>query len=216
MTHNLGSKNNIKAEFNQENPLAWFKNEIKDLEPQLLKKVYIEIFSGFDSFCNYAEKSVLLWDGCNRDKEKTGKQKYHQFSDSIKKSAKQQRIRLNSLPNGPAIVAYAFAGGVRPARYGSNNQWHIHHLYSGKFPYFGKDKTLHAVKDGKHFTQATGLVALHPLMDALADESPAFTWFLRYKAYEKFGYDPDQVFSNRIDSYGFAHNKKSKLVILQK
>jgi hypothetical protein len=71
------------------------------------------------------------------------------------------------------------SGGIRPSRFGSNNAWSIHHIYSGKFPYIGKYDTLHASHDGRHFTQSAGLVAIHPIADQLADEYPFFSWYLR-------------------------------------
>ena len=95
--------------------------------------------------------------------------------------------------NGPAVMAYLIAKGKRPMRASSNRGWHIHHIYDGKFVAPGKQKTLHAVKDGDHFTQAAGLVAVHPIADALADEVGYFAWLLRREAYKRFGYDPDQV-----------------------
>lgn len=209
MKHNLSSKNNIQSPIDQKNPLAWLKKEIKVLAPNLYEIIW-GLVSNYESLCNFPEKPLLFWEDCDRKKLPTGKQKYHNYQSLTKEQAKQKGIYLDSRPNGPAIAAFEFARGVRPARYGSNNKWHIHHLYSGKFPYFGKIETLHAAQSGLHFTQAAGLVALHPLIDALADESPAFTWFLRYKAYEKFGYDPDCVFSDVVDKYGFDTGKKDK------
>lgn len=64
----------------------------------------------------------------------------------------------------------------------------------GKFPYVDRDSTLHAVKDGAHFTQSAGLVATHPIVDQMCDEYPFFSWYLRAIAFKKFGYDPDGVF----------------------
>lgn len=51
------------------------------------------------------------------------------------------------------------------------------------------------MKDGQLFTEAAGLVALHPVADSLADECAYFAWWLRQQAYERFGFDPDRVFS---------------------
>ena len=215
MSYNLGSKNNIKAPVDQKNLLDWFKNEISDLEPHL-QEIVLKIYTDIEFLCNFPETALLLWADCDRTPPIKGKQKYHSFPDTIIQKAKGKGILLDSRPNGPAIVAFEFAGGNRPQRYGSNNKWHIHHLYSGKFPYIGKENTLHASKDCLHFTQAAGLVAMHPLSDALADENPAFTWFLRFKAYEKFGYDPDQAFSEKIDNWGFDKKRKVKLEIIAK
>ena len=91
-------------------------------------------------------------------------------------------------------MAYLLAGGERPLRIGSRNQWSIHHLYDGKFPAPGRSATLRAVTDGHYFTASAGLVAVHPVADALADEVPLFAWRLRKQAYDRFGFDPDEVF----------------------
>jgi len=213
MTYNLSSKNNIRVPLNRKNLLEWFNKDIEDLEPSL-QEIYLKIFSDIDSLCSFSEKALLLWTTCDRKPPSKGKQKYHAFTETIKQQAKKRGVVLDSRPNGPAIAAFEFAEGKRPQRHGSNNKWHIHHLYSGKFPYIGKKSTLHATKECLHFTQAAGLVALHPLADALADESPAFTWVLRYKAYEKFGYDPDQVFSEKINEWGFDINRTFNLEII--
>lgn len=53
--------------------------------------------------------------------------------------------------------------------------------------------TTHAIKDGRYFTEAAGLVAVHPLADAMAEEFADFAWWLRREAYKKFGFDPDNV-----------------------
>jgi phenylalanine-4-hydroxylase len=52
-------------------------------------------------------------------------------------------------------------------------------------------------------TQAAGLVAIHPIAEALKDEYFYFAWMLRHEAFLKFGYDPDAVFSEKVDELGF-------------
>ena len=52
-------------------------------------------------------------------------------------------------------------------------------------------------------TQAAGLVAVHPAAEALKDEYFHFAWRLRREASLRFGYDPDEVFSERVDEFGF-------------
>ena len=98
-------------------------------------------------------------------------------------------------------MAFLLADGIRPQRKGSIHEWPIHHIYDGNFPF--KEETLYAVNDEKHFTQSAGLVAIHPVAHALADECAYFSWLLRKTAFDKFGYDPDNIFSERIDVYGF-------------
>jgi hypothetical protein len=85
-------------------------------------------------------------------------------------------------------------------------------LASGKFAYFGRKETNHAAKEGNHFTQSAGLVALHPVADALVDEFPFFAWLLRADAYRRFGYDPDSVFSADHDQYGFVAERQCRVI----
>ena len=75
---------------------------------------------------------------------------------------------------------------------------------SSAWPAFGVSATcVHAVKDGKHFTQAARLVAIHPIAEALKDEYFYSAWVLRYEAFLRFNYDPDGVFSEKIEQNGF-------------
>ncbi|MDH5450082.1 MAG: hypothetical protein OEX77_04125 [Candidatus Bathyarchaeota archaeon] len=122
--------------------------------------------------------------------------------DRIKEEAKSKGIQVNTLSNGPAIMSFLLAGGERPTR--SNGQgWHIDHIYDKNFPWITKQRSLHAVKNGRHFTQAAGLVAIHPIAEALKDEYFYFAWLLRREAFLRFNYDPDRVFSEKVDEYGF-------------
>ena len=136
--------------------------------------------------------------------------KYFSYPKEIKRLRGQ--ITLDTRANGPAISAYLFAQGTRPRRTGSSNSWAIHHLYSGKFPYVDREQTLHAVKHPLHFTQSAGLVAAHPIADALFDEFPIFSWILRAQAFIRFGYDPDRVFCNENDELGFVSGKACEIV----
>lgn len=44
---------------------------------------------------------------------------------------------------------------------------------------------------------------MHPIAEALKDEHFRFAWLLRREAFLRFGYDPDAVFSDNVDEYGF-------------
>jgi hypothetical protein len=55
---------------------------------------------------------------------------------------------------------------------------------------------MRAAMDPRHFTQSAGLVAIHPIADALADEFGVFAWRLRAEAFLRFGHDPEGVFSD--------------------
>lgn len=138
------------------------------------------------AFISWPRKSLLLLPGVTREK-------YHQYPPEVKQLLIKNGISPDNRSNGPAICSFLLAGGIRPIRE-TGKGWNIHHLYDGKFPYTNRTVTTHAVKDGRFFTEAAGLVALHPLADAMADEFAEFAWWLRREAYDRFGFDPDGVF----------------------
>lgn len=159
------------------------------------RKIINEVWEHRTEFIQWPTKARLLWPGCVRVR-------YHTIPDEIKKEARSKAIQIDSRSNGPAIMSFLLASGKRPTR--SNNQgWHIDHIYNGKFPWTTGGKSLHAVKDGNHFTQSAGLVATHPIAEALADEYFYFAWLLRHESFLRFNYDPNMVFCEKIDEYGF-------------
>ena len=161
------------------------------------KKIINEVRSHKKDFVQWPTEAILLWDGCVRVR-------YHKYPSEIKEKLKSRGIVIDSRSNGPAIMSFLLSGGKRPMRKSnSNEEWHVHHVYDGKFAWTNDRKTLHAVQDGRHFAQSAGLVAIHPIAEALADEYFYFAWLLRYESYLRFNYDPDVVFCRRIDDYGF-------------
>jgi hypothetical protein len=48
-----------------------------------------------------------------------------------------------------------------------------------------------------------GLVAIHPIAEAPEGERSHSAWLLRREAFLRFNYDPDAVFSEKTDDYGF-------------
>ena len=202
---NLSSPQGITTKCDLSKLDKWLKDELKVLANKHEKQLIEIVVKNLGDFVNFPKRAVLMWEGCDRVAEK-GKIKYHSFPKELVAELKEVGIkRLDGRPNGPAIAAFLFGGGIRPERYGCKNSWHIHHLYSGKFPYVGADETLHAVKNGLHFTQSAGLVATHPIVDQMCDEYPFFAWYLRAIAFKKFGYDPDGVFSEKKhDKHGFV------------
>ncbi|WNZ28657.1 MAG: hypothetical protein IAX21_08350 [Candidatus Bathyarchaeota archaeon] len=161
------------------------------------RNIVQNVWKNKELFIRWPKEGILFWPDCVRIK-------YHNYPIDLKNRLKSKGITVDSRSNGPAINAFMVADGIRPKRYSNpNREWSIHHIYDGKFPLKLGNKTLHAVKDGKHFTQSAGLVAIHPIADALADEYSFFAWMLRHEAYQKFKYDPDHVFSKEIDQEGF-------------
>lgn len=141
-----------------------------------------------DSFVRWPVRSLVLLPGVDRSS------KYHTYPSDVKLVLRASGIVADSRSNGPAISAFLAAGGERPMR-STNRGWSIHHIYDGKFPAKGRRTTLHAVKSAEHFTESAGLVALHPIADAVADEFEDFAWWLRKQAFQRFSYDPDHVFA---------------------
>jgi len=159
------------------------------------RKIANEVWEHRADYIRWPARAMLLWPGCVRTR-------YHRVPERIKEEARSKGIQVDSRSNGPAIMSFLLAGGKRPRR--SNGQgWHVDHIYDGKFPWSTRSRSLHAVKNGKHFTQAAGLVAIHTIAEALKDEYFHFAWLLRHEAYLRFNYDPDAVFSEKVDEYGF-------------
>ena len=203
MPYNLHSPSGLRSPCDLENLDAWFASELDQVVTPAERGVLTTVGANLDAFVTWPQTALLLWRGCNRVPEDGKRQKYFSYPDVIKLKARSAGVTLDTRPNGPAIAAFQLAGGTRPPRFGSSNAWSIHHLYSGKFPYPGRTSTTHAAKDGKHFTQSAGLIAAHPVADALVDEFPFFTWYLRARAHQRFGYDPDIVFGPEVDEAGF-------------
>jgi hypothetical protein len=177
---------------------GWMEKASGAIVPDTFRRVILEVNARLDSFVEWPRRAELLWAGCDRTAN------YHSYPDVLKALFARQRLSSDARSNGPAIMAYLVAGGQRPLRT-SGRGWHIHHLYDGKFPYPGNTRpSLRAVMDARHFTQSAGLVAIHPVADALADEFAVFAWRLRAEAFVRFGYDPEGAFSTLQDDFGFA------------
>ncbi len=211
MPYNLDSPGQIGSPCRLDALDEWFAAEASGLPDGAERRVLLDVANALGSFVRFPSRALLLWRGCDRVAVPPAKMKYHQYPAELKRAAKSAQVYLDGRPNGPAIAAFLFAGGDRPSRYGSSNAWSVHHLYSGKFPYTGRSSTMHAAKHGLHFTQSAGLVAVHPVADALVDEFPPFTWLLRAHAYQRFGYDPDGVFSAATE-LGFSAGRQPEIL----
>ena len=121
-------------------------------------------------------------------------ERFHSYSHAQIAQIKAAKLSTDTRSNGPAVMAFGIAGGIRPLRNVGSRAWSVHHVYDGKYPAPGASTSVHAVKDGQLFTEAAGLVAVHPVADALADEVPYFAWLLRHEAFLRFGFNPDGVF----------------------
>jgi hypothetical protein len=211
--YNLLSPNGLLEPCKLDDLDGWFAKELVQVPSEPERAVLQSVEANLNTFVQWPSEAILLWPDCDRVPEPGKKQKYFSYPNHLKQMARAARIALDTRPNGPAIASFLLARGVRPERFGSSNAWSIHHLYSGKFPYFGRHSTKHAAKDCNHFTQSAGLVAAHPIADALADEFPFFTWLLRAKAYLEFGYDPDGVFCSDVDKLGFGPGRQCRVIL---
>lgn len=143
-------------------------------------------------FFEWPQVGMLLWPGCTRDDES----QQHEYPAKLA----SQLLRLGLIPdtrnNGPAIMAFRAAGGIRPVC--GDEGWHIHHIYDNTGPINGGVIPVpHAVRDGNLFTHSGGLVAAHPIAHHLAHQSDLLKWLLRREAFLRFGFDPMNVFTAR-------------------
>jgi len=176
---------------------GWLEDEALSIPDEAHRRVILEVNSNLDSFVKWPKRSVLWWDGCQRIK-------YHEFPPTLREAINQAGLPFRNWSNDPAVYAYRLAGGERPKR-AISDEWSIHHVYDGQFPYPGnRQSSLRAAKHPRHFTQSAGLVAIHPVADALADEFAIFAWRLRAESFVRFGYDPEGAFTGKLDEFGFA------------
>jgi len=212
MPYNLDSPNGLLEPADLSNMARWFVRETLQVKSETIRHVLHQVGGNLNDFVHWPKRAVLFWKGCDRKPPEGKNRKYHHYPKPIRDLARRHAVNLDTRPNGPAIAAFQFAGGTRPERFGSSNAWSIHHVYSGKFPYVGRDVTTHAIKHCYHFTQSAGLIATHPVADALSDEYPFFAWLLRVESFRRFGYDPDGIFSSRQDELGFAENHSGESI----
>jgi hypothetical protein len=87
----------------------------------------------------------------------------------------------------------------------STGTWRLRHLYDGRFPFPGRERTLNALDDRMHFSQTAGLIALHPTLGPLWKRFGALAKALRARSFVQFGYDPENYFSSAShDRFGFV------------
>ncbi|MBI1918406.1 MAG: hypothetical protein HYS12_27260 [Planctomycetes bacterium] len=146
-----------------------------------------DVWANRSAFIEWPARPLLFMPGAVRVK-------YHRYSPEQLAQIKAAGVRPDTRSNGPAIMAFAVAGGRRPDRASGCEQWSIHHIYDGQYPAPRARTCTRAVAHASYFTEAAGLVAVHPIAHALADELAYFAWLLRHEAYARFGFDPDGVF----------------------
>lgn len=169
--------------------------ELRGRLPAHERELADRIWHERDLFVRWPARRLLFMPGVTRAK-------YAAYTPEHIAAIRAGGLRPNTLSNGPALMAFALAGGERPWRANGREQWTVHHIYDGQYPAPGRAVTTHAVRHGDYFTDTAGLVAVHPVADALADELPYFAWLLRAEAFARFGFDPDGVFSSMAPASG--------------
>jgi hypothetical protein len=167
-------------------------DQLREKTPSAVLDIADHVWKRKNEFIRWPKRAFLFMPGVIRTR-------YHQFTEEQRRTLRDAAISPDRRSNGPAIMAYRLAGGERPVRVALGREWSIHHIYDGQFPWPGQLASIRAVIDGKLFTEAAGLVAIHPIADALADEVPYFAWLLRLEAFKQFGFDPDGVFRGEGD-----------------
>ena len=179
--------------------------ELRSLSPEPVLDVVDMVWEARAAFVRWPERALLLLPGVVRTKAR------HEYPPDVKALGRAARVALDTRNNGPAIAAFLIAGGERPMKVGVNHGWSVHHIYDGLHPAPGRATSAHAVKRGDLFTEAAGLVAMHPIADALAAEVPYFAWQLRYEAFVRFGLDPDGVFGVDVEP---THAEEKRLEVV--
>ncbi len=138
-----------------------------------------------ERFFEWPQVGALLWPGCTRGDGL----RPHQYPQDVAERLRRLGIHdPDTRSNGPAIMAFLAAGGIRP-KCGCEG-WHIHHIYDGT------EGAPHAVNEGNLFTHSAGLVAAHPVAHDLAHQSRLLKGLLRREAFLRFGFDPVGAFAN--------------------
>jgi hypothetical protein len=195
----------IECQVSRDNPTAL---PLQQMLYTLCTNLYSE-----DTLASFARRGILIWPRCTPgsnldglpDDAKAlsfytagvGLKEYEKkrLEDELKKRGIQS---LENFPIGPEQFSFTFAGGQLYAG------WIFHHIYDGTSALGKGKKTLNARHHGLHFTQTAGMVAIHPIVEALYDYFPCIKRTLRARSFKEFGYDPDRYFSKcEHDDRGF-------------
>jgi hypothetical protein len=142
----------------------------------------------------FLQRAVLLWSGCTRQSEPYG------FPTGLRAKWKSRRCgRLDyRMQNGPPNSAFNLGGGKKPSG------WELDHIYD--------EEPMWSVRDGLHFTQSAGLVAMPRHAHRRRHSDSMLSWLVRGFSFLKFGYDPLTVFSAEAhDQFGFVAGRRCEV-----
>jgi hypothetical protein len=152
------------------------------------------IWNQRNTFIRWPRKSRLLLSGVTRHPDGNNQHGYD-YPEELVKELNEAGLPDDRRNNAPAILIFQLTGGDRPRRpYPSSWAWTIHHIYDGKHPCQNDVPVPRAVSDGRLFTEAAGLVAVHPLADYVSTSEPLLAWLLRWEAFRRFNFDPMRIF----------------------
>jgi len=140
-----------------------------------------------DGLFLFPKRAVLLWSGCVRQEHR------YEFPAGLKSKWKTQRSGALDyrMRNGPPNSAFRLGQATKP------QGWELDHIYN--------EEPLWSARNGLHFTQSAGLVAMPRHAHLRRHSDAMLTWLVRGVAFVKFGYDPLEVFSPTAhDSFGFS------------
>jgi hypothetical protein len=152
------------------------------------------LVNAFEAQFEFSQIALLLWLGCVRQED------HYHFPLGLKAKWKGRCSgRLdNRMRNGPPNSAFFLGGGTKP------RDWELDHIYDLE--------PLWSVRNGLHFTQSAGLVAMTHDDHKRRHSDATFSWLIRGYAFLKFGYDPLVVFSTEIhDQFGFVTGRSCEL-----
>ncbi len=155
----------------------------------------VAIWRQRETYIRWPRHKRLLWDGLVRHPGGKSRSCYV-YSPDLETEIVQAGYKPDRRNNGPAIHAFQLAGGERPRRpYPSKWGWTIHHIYDGQHRRRRNEPVPRAVKEKQLFTEAAGLVAVHPFADYVAMNVPLLAWLLRWEAFRRFNFDPMNIFT---------------------
>ena len=77
--------------------------------PPSEQKIISEVWNNKNDYIKWPKQSILLIPGLIRPKSG-----FHKYSPELTRKFKEKGITIDSRTNGPAIMAYLYAGGERP------------------------------------------------------------------------------------------------------
>lgn len=154
------------------------------------------LFARFEANCYLPKRSVLLWNGCVRQRHS-----HYRWPQGFKERWRSYRNEygegnlIKARSNGPPRSSFTVAGG----HYVKGNE--LAHLYSES------ELLHHKLDEGSHFTQSANLICVSRSHHLSLDRSEGShdLWLLRGLSFLRFRYDPLGVFNGAaLDTYGFA------------